>query len=128
VVVGLEGVAEPVDVVIDMVGGPQMVAAYGLLAPGGSLQSIGWASGESAVFPPGSTLGRKTPISITSVYNGSGPSDRHKQLKALLDLTAAGSLKPAVGWRGSWEQIAEAAEALTSRSLWGKAILDITRR
>jgi NADPH:quinone reductase len=52
VVVGLDGLDQPVDVVLDNVGGPQLVAAWELLAPGGSLQSIGWASGEPAVFPP----------------------------------------------------------------------------
>jgi hypothetical protein len=82
VIVGLDKVAGPVDVVIDLVGGPQMVAAYGLLAPGGSLQSVGWASGEPALFPPGSTLGCKVPVAITSVYNGSGACDRNKQLEA----------------------------------------------
>ena len=50
VVVGLDGVSE-VDVVIDNVGGPQLVAAWGLLAPGGNVQSIGWSSGEPAAFP-----------------------------------------------------------------------------
>ena len=57
VVVGLEGVHQPVDLVLDNVGGPQMVAAWELLAPGGSLQSIGWTSGEPAVFQPYSTVG-----------------------------------------------------------------------
>jgi NADPH:quinone reductase len=52
VVVGLDGLDRPVDVVLENVGGPQLVAAWRLLAPGGSLQSIGWASGEPAVFPP----------------------------------------------------------------------------
>jgi len=47
VVVGLEGIDQPVDVVLDNVGGPQMVAAWNLLAPGGSLQSIGWTSGQA---------------------------------------------------------------------------------
>ncbi|HWM07243.1 MAG TPA: zinc-binding dehydrogenase, partial [Actinophytocola sp.] len=46
VVVGLDGVGGPVDVVLDSVGGRQLVAAWELLAPGGSLQSVGWTSGE----------------------------------------------------------------------------------
>ena len=29
------------------------------------------------------------------------------------------------GWRGSWNEIAEAAAAMSSRSLRGKAVLDI---
>ena len=65
VVVGLDGLDEPVDVVVDTVGGPQLVAAWQLLAPGGSLQSVGWSAGEPAVFPPYSTIG--PPKSLTSV-------------------------------------------------------------
>ncbi|MER7500535.1 zinc-binding dehydrogenase [Nonomuraea pusilla] len=127
-VVGPENIGEPVDVVIDTVGGRQLVTAYGLLKPGGSLQSVGWASGEAAVLEPGSTLGRPTPVSITSVYNGSGLTDRPAQLEALLDLVAAGRLKPKISWRGRWDRVAEAAEALAERRLQGKAVLDVEGR
>lgn len=125
VVLGPENVDGPIDVVIDNVGGPQLAAAYGLLAPGGSLQSVGWAAGESAVLAPGSTLGRPTPVSITSVYNGSGLTDRPAQLEALLRLVAAGRLTPKIAWRGPWDRIAEATDALANRRLRGKAVLDI---
>jgi NADPH:quinone reductase-like Zn-dependent oxidoreductase len=40
-VIRLEDVVEPVDIVVDNVGGATLVAAWDLLAPGGSLQSIG---------------------------------------------------------------------------------------
>jgi len=66
VVIGPEGVEHPVDVVLDNVGGPQLVRAWGLLAPGGNVQSIGWTSGEPAVFPPYSTVG--PPKSLTSFH------------------------------------------------------------
>ncbi|MFF1476676.1 hypothetical protein ACFVYD_03680 [Streptomyces sp. NPDC058301] len=36
VLIGLEGFQRPVDMVIDSVGGPQLVEAWNLLAPGGS--------------------------------------------------------------------------------------------
>jgi hypothetical protein len=48
-----------------------MVAAWELLAPGGTLQSIGWTSGEPAVFPAYSTVG--PPKSLTSFLIGGGP-------------------------------------------------------
>ena len=67
VVVGLEGLDHPVDVVLDNVGGPQMVEAWHLRAPGGNLQSIGRTSGEPAVFPPYSTVG--SPKSLSSFLN-----------------------------------------------------------
>jgi NADPH:quinone reductase len=67
VVVGLDELGQPIDVILDSVGGPQLVAGWRLLAPGGNLQSIGWASGEPAVLPPYSTIG--PPKSISSFLN-----------------------------------------------------------
>lgn len=90
------------------------------------MQSIGWASGETTEFPPGATLGSPAPKSVVSVYNGSGLTDRHRQLQALLDLVASGKLKVPIGWRGPWERIGEAADALTGRRLAGKAVLDVS--
>lgn len=50
VLIGLDGLQRPVDVVIDSVGGPQLVAAWNLLSPGGSVQSVGWTSGSRQSF------------------------------------------------------------------------------
>jgi NADPH:quinone reductase len=120
VVTGLSGVDRPVDIVIDNVGGPRLVEAWGLLAPGGSLQSVGWTSGEPAVLPPYSTVGPAK--SLTSFVN-EGPSD--VDLAVLVRLAAEGVLVVEIGWRGSWERVAEAAEALRERRVNGKAVLDV---
>ncbi|WP_427918004.1 zinc-binding dehydrogenase [Streptomyces sp. cg40] len=125
VVAGVDEVKEPLDVVIDTVGGAQLVSAYGLLAPGGSLQSVGWAAGREAVLPVGVTLGSSTPKAIVSVYNGGGLTDRQPQLRRLLALVGDGRLRVPVGWRGPWDRITEAVEALSGRSLRGKAVLDV---
>jgi NADPH:quinone reductase-like Zn-dependent oxidoreductase len=120
VVVGLEGVDQPVDVVLDNVGGPLLVAAWGLLAPGGSLHSIGWAAGEPAVFPPYSTVGpSKSLISFLNHGEAGG------ELATLVRLVAAGRLAVEVGWRGPWERVAEAAQALVGRRVNGKVVLDV---
>ncbi len=125
VVAGVDEVKEPVDVVVDTVGGAQLVSTYGLLASGGSLQSVGWAAGREAVLPVGVTLGSITPKSIVSVYNGVGLTDRQPQLRRLLALVGDGRLRVLVGWRGPWDRIGEAVEALSSRTLHGKAVLDV---
>ncbi|MCD9874897.1 zinc-binding dehydrogenase [Streptomyces guryensis] len=125
VVGGVGEATGPVDVVIDTAGGDQLAAAYGLLASGGSVQSIGWASGREAVLPVGSTLGSPAPKTIVSVYNGGGLTDRQAQLGRLPALVAAGKPRVPVGWRGPWGKIGDAVEALSSRSLRGKAILDV---
>jgi NADPH2:quinone reductase len=73
VIVGLGDIDEPVDIVLDNVGGPTLAAAWDLLAPGGSLQSIGWASGEPAVFRPYATVGLAK--SLTSFLIGGDVSE-----------------------------------------------------
>ncbi|WP_424642385.1 zinc-binding dehydrogenase [Embleya sp. AB8] len=122
VVIGLAGLDRPVDVVIDSVGGPQLVAAWNLLAPGGSVQSVGWTSGEPAVFPPYATVGPAK--SLTSfVIEGDAGAD----LAVLAELAAEGALTVEIGWQGSWERFAEAAEALRGRRISGKAVLEVSR-
>ncbi|MGW6523591.1 zinc-binding dehydrogenase [Streptomyces sp. NBC_00377] len=122
VLIGLEGLQRPVDVVIDSIGGPQLVAAWNLLAPGGSVQSVGWTSGEPAVFPPYATVGPAK--SLTSfVIEGGADAD----LAILTELAAEGAITVEIGWQGSWDHFAEAAEALRGRRVSGKAVLHVTR-
>jgi NADPH:quinone reductase-like Zn-dependent oxidoreductase len=120
VVVGLDGIDQPVDVVLDNVGGPTLVAAWKLLAPDGSLQSIGWSSDEPAVFPPYSTIGPPKSLSSFLIESGAGGA-----LATLLDLLAAGDLSVEIGWRGPLERVAEAAGALLARRVRGKAVFDV---
>ncbi|RJO78457.1 alcohol dehydrogenase [Nocardia panacis] len=122
VMVGLEDIDRPVDLILDTVGGSQLTAAWQLLAPGGDVQSIGWASDEPAVFAAHSlfSLGPSKTISTFGDVRAVGPD-----LATLLEFVAAGRLSPEVGWRGSLEQIAVATKALLDRSIAGKAVLDI---
>jgi len=120
VVVGLDGIERPVDVVLDNVGGPTLVGAWGLLAPGGSLHSIGWTSGEPAVLTPYATVG---PVKTLSSHLNLAPFA--DDLATLVALVAAGELRVEIGWRGSWEQIGEACTALRERRVRGKAVLEL---
>ena len=123
VLVGLEGLERAVDVVIDSVGGPQLVAAWNLLAPGGSVQSVGWTSGESAVFPPPyATVGPTRSLTSFVIEGDTGPD-----LTVLTELAAEGAISVEIGWQGSWADFAEAAEALRGRRVSGKAVLRVTR-
>ncbi|MFF4120547.1 zinc-binding dehydrogenase [Streptomyces sp. NPDC001714] len=120
VLIGLEGLQRPVDVVIDSVGGPQLVAAWNLLAPGGSVQSVGWTSGEPAVFPPYATVGPAKSLSSFVI-----DSDAGAELAVLTELAAEGAVTIEIGWRGPWDRFAEAAEALRGRRVSGKAVLEV---
>ncbi|BCB89922.1 zinc-binding dehydrogenase [Phytohabitans suffuscus] len=123
VTVGLEGIDEPVDVVLDNVGGAQLVAAWGLLRPGGTLQSIGSASGAPSVFPPNSLFALGPAKTLRSFGDAANPGP---DLTTLLDLAARGTLTVQVGWRGSWHHAAGAVDALLARRLAGKAVIDIS--
>jgi NADPH:quinone reductase len=122
VLIGVEGLERAVDVVIDSVGGPQLVAAWSLLAPGGSVQSVGWTSGEPAVFPPYATVGPTKSLTSFVIEGDAGPD-----LAVLTELTAEGALTVEIGWQGSWDRFAEAAEALRGRRVSGKAVLQVTQ-
>jgi NADPH:quinone reductase-like Zn-dependent oxidoreductase len=121
VVVALADVRDPVDIVVEGVGGPTLVQAWSLLAPGGSLQSIGWTSGEPAVFEPYSTVG--PPKSFSSFLIG---GDIGADLATLVGLLARGALQVEIGWEGPWTDVATAAEAMLGRTIAGKAVLDVS--
>lgn len=118
VVVGLDGVASPIHVVIDSVGGSQLVKVWGLLGEGGVVQCIGTTSQEPAAFP--SLVGMKRSIEAFTKGPHSG-----EDITYLLGLMQAGTLQVDVGWRGSWSRIAEAGAALFGRQVAGKAVLDV---
>ncbi|RSM74816.1 alcohol dehydrogenase [Kibdelosporangium aridum] len=111
---------EPVDVVVENVGGPTLVRSWELLKTGGVLQSIGWTSMEPAVFQPYATVGPAKSLVAFESGNGYAPD-----LEYLLKLVADGKLKVDIGWRGSWTEFDEAAAALFGRQVSGKAVLDV---
>lgn len=121
VVVGLAGL-EPVDVVLETVGGDHLVTAWGLLRAGGTLQSIGWASGEPAVFPVNSTF---SPGPARTLQSFGDSANVGPDLAILLDLVRRGELSPEVGWRGSWDHLSDAAAELFARRVPGKVVIDI---
>ncbi|GAB2702146.1 zinc-binding dehydrogenase [Nocardia thraciensis] len=122
VVVGLDGIDRPVDLILDNVGGAQLAAAWELLAPGGAVQNIGWASGDPAVFEPYSLffVGPAKTMSTFGDVREVGPD-----LATLLNFAAAGRLSAEVDWRGTWDRLLEARRALVDRRIAGKAVLEI---
>ncbi|NUW45971.1 alcohol dehydrogenase catalytic domain-containing protein [Nonomuraea rhodomycinica] len=116
------GRVEPVDAVVEVLGGPYLVAAWRLLRPGGSLQSIGWAAGEPAVFEPNSTFMPGAARTLSSVGDPSTPGP---DLGFLVDLLARGELSAGVGGRWSWERPGEPVAAILAGKVHGKAVIDI---
>lgn len=116
----------PVDGVLDLVGGSQLVDAYGVLAERGTLVAVGHAAGQSEHFPFGALFGDygRHDRSITSFFL-LGCTGLAPDLTWLAARVAAGDLDPQISWRGSWDRAAEAAEALLGRRLHGKAVLTL---
>jgi NADPH:quinone reductase-like Zn-dependent oxidoreductase len=115
----------PVDGVVDMVGGPHLVTAYARLGTGGTLVSVGHATGRGEEFPPGAISGvGGHDRSVTSFYLMECPGLR-RDLEWLADAVTAGRLDPQISWRGSWGGAADAVAAMVGRRLHGKAVLEI---
>ncbi|CAN5535952.1 zinc-binding dehydrogenase [soil metagenome] len=123
VVVGLAGLTDPVFGVLDNVGGHLLTEAFSLVADGGSVQSIGMASNEPTTidFEKERRTGnrkRLEPFTVRTPFRA--------DLEYLLNLLADGELDPQIGLRDSWDNVAEAAEALLNRKVAGKAVLQVS--
>jgi NADPH:quinone reductase len=123
VVTSVEEVDEPVDLVLDNVGGPGLVAAWERLAPGGSVQCIGWSSGEPATFPPYAMVATGRSLSSFVITGPVGPD-----LANLVRMVEQRSLRVEIGWRGPLTKVADAVQALRDRQFSGKAVLDVLSR
>jgi NADPH2:quinone reductase len=113
----------PVDLVLDTVGGPQLVAAWALLSPGGNVQCIGASAGQPATFPAHALVGSAKSLASFHLTTPVG-----SDLESLVRLVADGSLRVAIGWRGPLAKIDEAVAALRERRVAGKAVLDVLTR
>jgi NADPH:quinone reductase-like Zn-dependent oxidoreductase len=122
---GLAGLSEPVHGVLDNVGGRHLALAFDRLDDDGVVQAIGMASGQPTLIDfevarTRSARGRlenfnlRTPVGADLTY--------------LLGLVARDRLEPHIGWRTPWDRAPAAAEALLSRRIRGKAVLDLTTR
>jgi len=121
---GVSGLTERVAAAIDNVGGPLLADVYRLVEPGGTVQSVGMASGQPTTtdFEHARVHNGGARIEAFSVGHRFGPD-----LAYLAALTAHGRLDPQIGWHGPWDDVAEAAEALLDRRVRGKVVLEVTQ-
>ncbi|MFE0647615.1 zinc-binding dehydrogenase [Streptomyces sp. NPDC059534] len=128
VVAGASEVGQPVDGVVDLVGGRTLVDAFGALAEGGTLVAVGHASAEAETFPYGALFGDQgrhgRTVATFFLLSCTGLA---RDLTWLAGRVAAGALDPGISLRTGWDRAGEAVEALLGRRLHGKAVLDLAR-
>jgi NADPH2:quinone reductase len=120
-------VSQPVDGVVDQVGGAQLVEAFRVLRPHGTLVAVGHSSDDGEHFAYGDLFGNggRHNRSIVTFFLGS-TSDFASDLTWLAVQVATGALDAAPAWRGGLLQAPDAALALLGRQLHGKAVIDMT--
>ncbi|WP_331767419.1 zinc-binding dehydrogenase [Embleya sp. NBC_00896] len=122
IVFGPEGLSEPVYGVLDTVGGAQLAEAFYRIGPDGVVLAIGRASREATTIDF-EVAGTKSARGRLENFNVATPFA--DDLAYLLRLLETGRLDPQIGWRGPWRQAEEAAQALLTRRVPGKAVLDV---
>lgn len=122
VVVGLQGV-EPVHAVLEHVGGAMLAEAITLLTDGGTVISVGAASGQPTTIDfeaERMTMKRRH----IETFMAQWPVGQDLQYVA--DLTARGQLDAQVGYRDSWDNLDLAIDALLGRRVAGKVALTVS--
>lgn len=118
----LEG--PPFDFILDAAGGPSLVAAIRLIAPGGDIVVYGNSSDTPAQISfsdfRGHALAR---ITAFFVYESGSPPTFGEDLQTLADLVADGRLHPQIGLEVPWSEANTTFEALANRRVNGKVVL-----
>ncbi|MFD3402379.1 zinc-binding alcohol dehydrogenase family protein [Kribbella sp. NPDC058693] len=120
---------KPVDIVLEMVGGPTFDESFAALAPFGRLITFGAASRQAAkpIEPARLMKGSKTIAGFWLVDSLRDPKQFGAALTELFDLTADGKLRPIVGGEYALSDVATAHEDMRARRTVGKLLLDPTR-
>jgi NADPH2:quinone reductase len=116
----------PVDIILEMVGGPTFDASLAALAPFGRLATFGMA-GRTPPSPidPSALLQRsRAVIGFWLVHSLGKPGMVKEPMAAMLAMVAAGQLSPIVGATYPLAEARRAHEELLARRSTGKLVLD----
>ncbi len=113
---------EPVDYVLDAVGGELLTAAVAALVPGGRL--VAYSSGGGTIQAYDLLVGAKSVIGFQMARIARGKPELYERWRReLWRLFAEGALKPAVHREFALTEAAEAHRVIESRSNLGKVVL-----
>jgi len=127
-----DAVSEPVNLVLDVIGGPALADHVALLAPRGRLVILGLMAGRKAEIELDPLLHKRLEI-IGSVMRSRGPEERAALVRELAErlvpLFEPGEgepvLRPVVDRTYPMEQIAEAHGAMERNENFGKLVIEI---
>jgi len=127
-----DGVGQPVNLVLDVIGGPALPDHVALLAPRGRLVILGLMAGRKAEIELDSLLHKRLEI-IGSVMRSRGPEERaalaRELAERLVPLFESGDgkpvLRPVVDRTYPMEQIVEAHGAMERNENFGKLVIEI---
>lgn len=114
------------DLIADSVGGALLGEALGRLNQDGSLVSFGTTAGREVTFNAGNFYGGgPTTLYGFILFQELRAEPAKVGLDRLVNILAAGQLKPQIAYEGSWTEVASVAQALTDRQFLGKAVLTL---
>ncbi|MEU7764429.1 zinc-binding dehydrogenase [Nocardia sp. NPDC049190] len=119
---GQESWGEPVDYVLDAVGGDLLTPAIAALVPGGRL--VAYSSGGGAIQAYDLLVGAKSVVGFQLARIARGQPDRYEHWRQeLWQYFASGQLRPAVHAEFALEDAAEAHAVIERRANLGKVVL-----
>jgi NADPH:quinone reductase-like Zn-dependent oxidoreductase len=127
VVLSLEPEGEPLDLILESVGGPTLAAALTRVSADGVVVSFGNSSNERTTFDARGFYRRGAPTMRGYFVTHELLEGRlgTAQLAELVGSVASGRLRTEVGLRVPWTEAATAVDALLERRVRGKAVLVI---
>ncbi len=121
-----EAVNPPVDVVVDVLGGPAFNDNLAVLAPRGRLVLLGFLQGPEVAGSLAPVLRKRLEV-IGSVMRTRGPEEREALAgdfsQRVLPWFADGSLRPVVDAAYPMARVADAHRAMESNTTFGKVVL-----
>ena len=110
------------DIVVDGVGGEILSAALEVLAPGGSLTTLGYAASRKTTIDVANLIWKRASIKSFSLF-AQPPSAWAEAWIEIKGLLKSGSVKPVVAKRFSLESAAEALRYLVENRPFGRVLI-----
>lgn len=121
VVTSPQQIEDPVDVLLDSVGGPLLGGLLGRMAEDGVVISIGATSGQDAPLAPYRLVEKR--LTLIGIQAGGRTA---ADLAHLAGLVAAGRLRVTASRVTDWQTAGEVADDIVGRRMRGKAVLTLT--